>query len=69
MNGWLLKVELNGEWEECRFLSRNEALSAFIALAKDYAGLLRRAVLFAPTPNYRRLRSVPRLSFASGRPN
>jgi len=46
---WLLKVELNGEWEECRFSSREEALIAFTALANDYAVYLNRAILFSPT--------------------
>ena len=69
MNEWLLRVELNGEWEECRFLSRNEALSTFVDLAKDYASLLRRAILFAPNRNFPSLNSRRLLSFASGRPN
>ncbi len=45
---WVLKIELNGEWEECTFQTRSEALMAFIALAADYELNLRRAVLFAP---------------------
>jgi hypothetical protein len=44
---WVLKIELNGEWEECSFQTRNEALSAFAALATDYNVSLHRAVLFA----------------------
>ena len=48
VNEWLLKIELKGEWEECSFLTRKEALSTFVALAADYNGDLRRAVLFAP---------------------
>jgi hypothetical protein len=48
VNKWLLQVELNGEWEECRFTTRNEALSTFIALAEDYPSRLQRAILFAP---------------------
>ena len=43
MNDWILKIELNGEWEECCFPTRNEALSAFLALAADYR--VKRAVL------------------------
>jgi hypothetical protein len=44
---WVLKVELSGEWEECKFASRKEALAAFIALTTDYRIRLRRAILFA----------------------
>jgi hypothetical protein len=50
VNKWVLKVELNGEWEECTFATRQEALSAFIALASDYELNLRRAVLVSPLP-------------------
>lgn len=46
LNEWVLKIELNGEWEECRFPTRSEALSAFLALAADYC--LKRAILLRP---------------------
>lgn len=42
---WVLKIELDGEWEECRFKTRREALAAFVALAADYDVNLQRAVL------------------------
>jgi hypothetical protein len=45
---WILKVELNGEWEECRFPSKRDALAAFAALSADYPSTLVRAMLFAP---------------------
>ena len=45
MGKWVLKIELDGEWEECRFATRKEALSAFISLMVDYALLIKRAVL------------------------
>jgi hypothetical protein len=45
---WILKIELNGEWEECRFPTRKDALSAFKALAADYKKALKRAILFTP---------------------
>lgn len=45
MSTWILKIELNGEWEECAFTSHKEALSAFAALIKDYERDLSRAVL------------------------
>jgi hypothetical protein len=48
VNQWVLKIELNGEWEECQFPTRKDALSAFMALAKDYKKALKRAVLLAP---------------------
>jgi hypothetical protein len=48
VNQWVLKIELNGEWEECQFLSRNEALSAFVALARDYKKGIKRAILLTP---------------------
>jgi hypothetical protein len=51
VNEWILKIELNGEWEECKFPTRNEALSTFVALAQDYHRNLQRAIMFAPTPD------------------
>lgn len=42
---WVLKIELDGEWEQCNFTTRQEALAAFMALAADYDVNLRRAVL------------------------
>lgn len=45
---WLLKIEINGEWEECGFRTRKEALAAFLALLTDYKVRLKRAVLFSP---------------------
>jgi len=48
MNSWLLKIELNGEWEECSFKTRSEAIATFVALIKDYAAVVRRAILFSP---------------------
>jgi hypothetical protein len=45
MDNWILKIELDGEWEECAFATPKEALSAFAALAKDYERNLKRAVL------------------------
>jgi len=45
---WILQVELNGEWEECSFPTKREALAAFSALTVDYRSCLGRAVLYAP---------------------
>lgn len=45
VNEWVLKIELDGEWEECRFKTRHDALAAFVALAADYDVNLQRAVL------------------------
>ncbi len=42
---WVLKIELDGEWEQCGYATRQEALAAFVALAADYDVNLRRAVL------------------------
>jgi len=43
---WVLKIEIDGEWEQCVFTTREQALAAFVALAADYKFALRRAVLF-----------------------
>ena len=48
MSDWLLKIQICGEWEECAFHTRAEALAAFIALATDYNAKLERAVLVSP---------------------
>jgi hypothetical protein len=48
LDSWLLKIELDGEWEECAFKTRSEALTAFLALLHDYASLIEKAVLFSP---------------------
>ena len=45
VNEWILKIQLGGEWEECRFKTRKKALAAFSALAADYDVNLQRAVL------------------------
>lgn len=42
---WLLRIELNGEWEECGFSSRKEALATFAAVTQDYRANVKRAVL------------------------
>lgn len=44
---WVLQVEVNGEWEECAFPTRQQAMIAFIALAADYDTTLKRAILFS----------------------
>lgn len=43
VHNWVLKIELDGEWEECSFKTRTEALAAFTALTADYE--VERAVL------------------------
>ena len=48
MNCWLLRIQICGEWEECVFTTKADALAAFIALATDYSGKLERAVLVSP---------------------
>ncbi len=45
MAKWVLKVQVCGEWEECVFGSRQEALTTFVALAEDYSAKIERAVL------------------------
>jgi hypothetical protein len=47
---WVLKIQLNGEWEQCRFTTRKEALAALTALATDYNVNLQRAVLLPAKP-------------------
>ena len=46
VNSWILKIEIAGEWEQCVFETRKEALAAFIAIAADYEITLQRALLF-----------------------
>ncbi len=43
--GWLLRVRLNGDWEQCRFSDPADALATLEALAKDYASLISHAVI------------------------
>lgn len=69
MSEWILKIELNGEWEECKFLTRNDALSTFAALTEDYETNLQRAILFAPTPRFSHLDGLERWYPHSGQPN
>ncbi|MGA8025559.1 MAG: hypothetical protein WB992_00310 [Bryobacteraceae bacterium] len=45
---WTLKVEVDEEWEECTFTTRNEAVAAFVALSGDYKLNLKRAILISP---------------------
>jgi hypothetical protein len=45
MGNWVLRVEVDGEWEQCSFPTQEEALSAFAALTKDYEVALKKAVL------------------------
>lgn len=45
MGDWFLGVELNGEWEMCRFKSQAEAIRSFQALRRDYQNELLRAIL------------------------
>jgi hypothetical protein len=45
MAKWVLKVQVCGEWEECVFGTRQEALTAFVALTEDYSAKIERAVL------------------------
>jgi len=47
VRSWVLKVELDGEWEQCVFATRKEALATFVAVAADYQTNLCRAILFA----------------------
>jgi hypothetical protein len=47
VESWILRIELDVEWEECRFSNRSEALAAFLALTADYRSALERAMLFA----------------------
>ena len=48
MDRRVLGIELSGEWEQCAFRSRTEALTTFQALANDYESHLMRAILVAP---------------------
>jgi hypothetical protein len=42
---WILGIEIDGEWEHCRFSERHQALTTFAALASDYPGEIQKAVL------------------------
>ncbi len=55
---WTLRVNLNGEWEECRFQTQMEALEALHSLTRDYSGGIQRAILFRTSP----LRPTPNVS-------
>lgn len=66
---WVLKIELDGEWEECAFQTRREALTAFIALAADYELKLRRAILFAPERVKKQLLSLAKEKTIYKNPN
>lgn len=48
MDRWLLKIELDGEWEECLFNTRSEAFSVFLMLVNDYTTHIRKAVILSP---------------------
>ena len=50
-NKWMLKIQLDGEWEECNFSTCKEALISFAALSQDYRLKLKRAVLLTPALN------------------
>jgi hypothetical protein len=69
VNEWILKVEVNGEWEECSFPSRTAALSAFTALSADYCINLQRAILIAPRSNPAGLDKIEREPQNIRRPN
>jgi hypothetical protein len=69
VNEWILKVELNGEWEECKFPTQNEALSTFAALTEDYENGLQRAILFAPRLNLPDFDGLKQSLQPSGPPN
>jgi hypothetical protein len=45
MGNWVLRIEVNGEWEQCSFPTQKAALLAFAALAKDYRVALKKALL------------------------
>ena len=45
MTWWLLRIQLNGEWEECLFATRKDALASLVALLEDYSAKMRCAVL------------------------
>lgn len=50
MSQWVLRVQVRGEWEECAFNTRQEALTAFAALATDYSEIQRAILLREATP-------------------
>jgi hypothetical protein len=51
VTNWVLSVELDGEWEECSFATRTEALAMLVALASDYRETLRSVVLSLSRPS------------------
>jgi hypothetical protein len=46
--GWILRVQIDLEWEEGAFRSRTEAEAYYEQLVKDYAGRMRVAELITP---------------------
>jgi hypothetical protein len=51
MNGeWILGIQIDGEWEHCRFPSQTSALGAFTDISADYADKIERAILIRTAP-------------------
>lgn len=46
---WVLGVQIDGEWEHCRFSDRNQALKTFAAISLDYPREIQGAVLMKAT--------------------
>ena len=59
---WLLRIQLNGEWEECLFATRKDALATLVALLEDYATEMRGAVLLCEYPGSFALNITPEIS-------
>lgn len=47
VKSWKLLIELGGEWEECSYPTRDQALTSFAALASDYRAELKKALLIS----------------------
>lgn len=58
---WLLKVRVNGDWEQCRFSDSSEAVATLEALAKDYADGLSQARILRVTGPTRAVESALQL--------
>jgi hypothetical protein len=48
MQGWILKVQLDGEWEACMFGRREEAEATLDGLISDYGERVSEACLRSP---------------------
>ena len=52
MQSWVLKVQVDGEWEACAFGRREEAEATLDGLISDYGERVSKACLRSPQGSY-----------------